>query len=199
MRESRLFTSVGRRNGGCFWSLRGRHSDRSCDNVDANQIAVWAEKSGGASLAHGASRSPRISEADMLRRWLAAVLRRSGIRLPFTGVVCTQACQSIALDEHGAAQIVTRRTLVFLAPPRPGDLQGTFTLGPDESRSCIICSSPDAIELWRAQTGPGRLTIAWLPREAVSGYSAVCFSSRSAVSQSSESKPCVLSRARKMS
>jgi hypothetical protein len=93
-----------------------------------------------------------------------------GIHLPFTGVVCLDATQTIAIQADGGAQVTVKQTLVFLEPPSPGDLRDTYGLGPAEPFSSIVYASPDAIELGREGTDDGRLRLSWLPRDAVSLY-----------------------------
>jgi hypothetical protein len=103
----------------------------------------------------------------MLRQWLRAAGERVGIRVWFTGVICVNGTQSVSIDSRGIAQITTRRSLVFLEPPIEGDLRDTYAIG---TGGAVIDTSPDAIELSREETEPGRLAVSWLPREPVTRY-----------------------------
>jgi len=103
----------------------------------------------------------------MARRWIRAASARVGIRLPFTSAICVQGTQSVSLDSQGHAEIKFRKVLVFLESPEAGDLRDTYTVGNGKATSASIFVSPDAVEVFREEPTPGRLEIAWLPREPV--------------------------------
>jgi hypothetical protein len=105
----------------------------------------------------------------MLNRWLRAVLDRIGIHLPFPGVICVEATQTISIDEESRASIVTRRKLVFIERPSAGDLRDTYGLGLDRAVSSAIYSSTDAVELGREERA-GSLTVYWWPRDPIALY-----------------------------
>ena len=106
----------------------------------------------------------------MLYRWLRAVLDRIGIHLPFLGVICVEAIQTISIDEESRASISTRRKLVFIAPPSAGDLRDTYGLGYGRAPSSVIYSSTDAVELGREERPRGTLTLYWWPRDPIALY-----------------------------
>lgn len=105
----------------------------------------------------------------MLRRWLRAAAERIGIHLPFTGVICVNGTQTIAIDAEWRACITTRRMLVFLEPPAVGDLRDTYEMGSGRPTSSVIFSSPDAVEMARAQR-PSGVTVYWWPQNPVALY-----------------------------
>jgi len=99
-----------------------------------------------------------------------AIAGQLGLYLPFTGVICLDAMQTIAIQADGNAQVTVRQTLVFLEPPSAGDLRDTYGLGTAEPLSGIVYASPDGIELGREVTDDGRLRLYWVPRDPVSLY-----------------------------
>jgi hypothetical protein len=103
----------------------------------------------------------------MVRRWIRAATARVGIRLPFKGVICVHGTQSVSLDSQGHAEITFRKVLVFLETPEAGDLRDVYALGSDTATSATIFVSQDAVEVFREESAPGMLEIAWLPREPV--------------------------------
>ena len=105
----------------------------------------------------------------MLHRWLRAILERVGVHLPFAGVICVEATQTISIDEEWRGSISTRRKLVFLETPTAGDLRDTYGVGLDRSLSAVIYSSSDALELGREEAA-GTLTLYWWPRDSIALY-----------------------------
>ena len=106
----------------------------------------------------------------MLYHWLRAILDRIGIHLPFLGVICVEAIQTISIDEEARASISTRRKLVFIEQPSAGDLRDTYGLGFGRAPSSVIYSSTDAVELGREERPPGSLTVYWWPRDPLALY-----------------------------
>ena len=106
----------------------------------------------------------------MLHRWLRAVLARIGIHLPFLGVICVEATQTISIDEESRASISTKRKLVFIAQPSAGDLRDTYGLGFDRAPSSVVYNSTDAVELGREERPRGTLTLYWWPRDPIALY-----------------------------
>jgi hypothetical protein len=105
----------------------------------------------------------------MLYRWLRAILERVGVHLPFAGVICVEATQTISIDEEWRGSISTRRKLVFVEMPTAGDLRDTYGVGLDRSLSPVIYSSSDAVELGREEAA-GPLTLYWWPRDPIALY-----------------------------
>jgi hypothetical protein len=99
----------------------------------------------------------------MPRQWLRTAASRVGIRLPFTSVVCTAGTRTISLDADGRVQVSTKQTLVFLEQPTAGDLCDTYALSPGERVDSVSYNSPDAFEITRERTHPGRVTVYWRP------------------------------------
>lgn len=106
----------------------------------------------------------------MVWRWLRASLQRIGINLPFRGVICVEGTQTITIDQEWRASITTRRKLVFVESPSAGDLYDSYGLGLRQPIDAVAYSSPDAVELRRDRTVPGRLTLYWWPQEPVALY-----------------------------
>jgi hypothetical protein len=104
----------------------------------------------------------------MASPWLRRLLRRIGVDVPFTGVVCPEDVKSICVEPGVGALVTVRRTLVFLEVPEPGDLMDSIPeAGLDPKNS--LYESPDALEIARV-TRNGTMLIAWKPREAVTPY-----------------------------
>ena len=59
----------------------------------------------------------------MLKRLVTRSLRRLGIKLPFTDVICAEHIKSIVIGADGRAKVTVQEKLVFLDVPEPGDLQ----------------------------------------------------------------------------
>jgi hypothetical protein len=98
--------------------------------------------------------------------WTRRKLRRYGIELPFTAVICPRYLKTITIDDAATVQVAVERTLVFLREPEPGDLRDLIPLPPGDG---AIERSPDSVEL-RRKTGAAGTTIYWLPRERVVRY-----------------------------
>lgn len=105
----------------------------------------------------------------MVWRWLRASLQRIGINLPFRGVICVEGTQAITVDQEWRASITTRRKLVFVERPSAGDLYDSYGLGVGQPID-VAYSSPDAVELRRDRSVPGRATLYWWPQEPIALY-----------------------------
>jgi hypothetical protein len=104
----------------------------------------------------------------MVSQRLRRALRRSGLDVPFRGVVCPEDVKSMCVEPGVGALVTVRRTLVFLEAPEPGDLVDIIPeTGADAARS--LYESPDSLEVGRAPRGRAML-VAWRPRDAVTPY-----------------------------
>lgn len=103
-------------------------------------------------------------------RWIRRVLKRCGIALPFSGVICPEQIKTIAIDADWRAQISVRQTLVFLTPPDAGDLHDTCAIAPGTPLEDFRLSSPDASETGRHKRGRDHVVIDWSPRGRVVPY-----------------------------
>ena len=97
-------------------------------------------------------------------------LRRIGLRVPFTGVICPQITKTVFIESDWRARINTRRTLVFSEIPEPGDLSDRFPIGPDWPLEILFFDSPDAMEIGRRQKDAHTLIIEWMPKQPVIRY-----------------------------
>jgi len=61
----------------------------------------------------------------MLKRIMKRSLRRCGIRLPFSDVICAEHVKSICIGPEGRAKVTVQEKLVFLDWPEVGDLHDT--------------------------------------------------------------------------
>jgi hypothetical protein len=104
----------------------------------------------------------------MASQWLRRALRRIGLHVPFTDVVCPEEVKSICIEPGVGALVTVRRTLVFLAAPEPGDMVDAIPEAGLEPQNALY-ESPDALEIARGQRGRAML-VAWRPREAVTPY-----------------------------
>lgn len=101
-----------------------------------------------------------------MKRWFRRALRRCGIDVPFTGVVCPQHVKTIRVHEAARIEVIDRRSLVFLDLPEPGDLRDVVPITAEGESPYL---SPDAIELHRISTRKGT-QVCWLPREPIVPY-----------------------------
>jgi hypothetical protein len=104
-----------------------------------------------------------------MKRWLRRTLRRIGVELPFTDIVCLEHVKSVAVAADGRTEVSIRRALVFLAPPLPGDLRDVVPLEPDADPTSVIVTSPDSVEVGRLRCKSG-VQVYWLPREPIVPY-----------------------------
>lgn len=104
----------------------------------------------------------------MASQWLRRTLRRTGLHVPFRGVVCPEEVKSICVEPGVGALVTVRRTLVFLEVPEPGDLVDAISeAGVDPTNS--LYESPDALEIARGPRGRA-LLVAWRPRDVITPY-----------------------------
>jgi hypothetical protein len=106
----------------------------------------------------------------MMPRAIRSALRRIGIRLPFTAVICPEWNKSIRIESDWRARVTTSRTLVFTEMPRPGDLHDGFPIEPGSPLEILFYDSPDAVEVGRTKRDAHTLTIDWLPKDPVTRY-----------------------------
>jgi len=104
-----------------------------------------------------------------MRQRLRDVLRRYGIELPYTRVICPEYAKTIQIDADWRAEITVRRTLVFLDTPEPGDLYDYIPVDPKSDPESRIYPSPDAIETGSRTSGRGTV-VYWKPREPLVPY-----------------------------
>src|SRR5688572_6500152 len=102
-----------------------------------------------------------------MKRWFRRMLRRCGIDVPFSDVVCPQLAKTIRVGEDARTEVTVRRSLVFLDRPEPGDLRDTVPLTGEGDT--LIHTSPDARELHRTST-PRRTLVYWMPRDPIVPY-----------------------------
>jgi hypothetical protein len=98
-----------------------------------------------------------------MTRWIRRTLRRYGIDLPFTAVICPQYVKAIRIDTDARVDVTVERTLVFLQEPEPRDLRDYVPLAADEG---TIHESPDAQDLLRTATPKGTI-VYWTPRTPI--------------------------------
>ena len=102
-----------------------------------------------------------------MKRWFRRLLRRCGIDVPFSDVVCPHHIKAIRGIEGGRIEVIDRRSLVFLDLPEPGELKDFAPISGDAESAPY--NSPDALELHRTSTQKGSL-ISWIPREPIVRY-----------------------------
>ena len=90
--------------------------------------------------------------ADVMRL-IRRALKRCGIDLPFSGVICPEQIKTIAIDAEWRAQISVRQTLVFLNPPGVDDLHDACAIAPGTPLEDFRLSSPDSAETGRRKRG----------------------------------------------
>jgi hypothetical protein len=106
----------------------------------------------------------------MMKRWLRRVLRRYGVDVPYSQVICPEHVKTICVDADGGAKVTVRRSLVFLEVPERGDLCDTIRVEADCDVDHFIYDSPDAREIARRRVGPHTVVSYWEPREPVVRY-----------------------------
>ena len=96
---------------------------------------------------------------------LRRALRRYGIELPFTQVICPEHVKAIRFDEDWRVEVTVRRTLVFLERPEPADLHDVIPVDRNDFDS-VIGESPDAAHVGRVPCRGGT-RVYWKPREPI--------------------------------
>jgi hypothetical protein len=102
-----------------------------------------------------------------MNRWFRRALRRCGLDVPFTHVVCPQHVKTIRVHENARIEVTDRQSLVFLDSPEPGDLRDAVP-GAAEGEGAPY-HSPDAFEFHRASTRKGT-QVCWMPNEPIVRY-----------------------------
>ena len=102
-----------------------------------------------------------------MKRWFRRALRRCGIDLPFTGVICPQHVKSIRVHDRGRVEVIDRRSLVFLDLPEAGDLRDVLPVTTRDEQASYL--SPDAIEVRRVSSAKGT-QVCWMPRARMVRY-----------------------------
>lgn len=106
----------------------------------------------------------------MSARAFRTALRRTGIRVPFGGVICPEIHKTIVIEGDWRARVNTERTLVFTAEPCPGDLHDRFPIQPGASTEAMFYDSSDATEVARRVVNAHTLDIAWMPKQPITRY-----------------------------
>ena len=106
----------------------------------------------------------------MLKRLVTRTLRRFGIALPFTDVICAEHAKSIVIGPDGRAKVTVQEKLVFLDLPEPGDLQDTCVVDPETTFDNFIRHSDDSSEGGRRRIGSNTFVIDWIPKAGVTKY-----------------------------
>ena len=106
----------------------------------------------------------------MLKRLVTRSLRRFGIKLPFTDVICAEYVKSIVIGAEGRANVTVQEKLVFLEVPEPGDLQDTCMVDPETTFDTFVRHSGDSSEGGRRRSGSNAFVIDWVPKTAVIKY-----------------------------
>lgn len=90
--------------------------------------------------------------------------------LPYSGVVCPEHIKSISVDAEWRVQIHVRQTLVFLSPPKEGDLHDICTIAPGTPMQDFQRRSADSTETARRKRGRDLLVVDWKPGGRVVPY-----------------------------
>jgi hypothetical protein len=98
------------------------------------------------------------------------VLKRCGVRLPFSAVICPEHVKSITIDSEWRAQISVRQTLVFLDVPEAGDLCDSCAVVPGTVLQDFLRRSGDSAETARRMVGRDHIVVDWTPRGTVTPY-----------------------------
>jgi hypothetical protein len=106
----------------------------------------------------------------MIKRWLRRGLRRCGMTLPYSDVICAEYVRSIGIDANWRARVSHHQKLVFLDVPDAGDLHDTCQVDPDTTFENFILQSPDAVETSRRRVGRGSIVVGWEPRTRITPY-----------------------------
>ena len=101
---------------------------------------------------------------------LKRLLRRCGIKVSFSDVICAEHVKSIVIGPDGRAKVTVQEKLVFLNPPDVGDLHDTCTVDQETTFDNFILQSPDSVEGGRRRLGSNTFIIDWMPKAAVTRY-----------------------------
>ena len=100
----------------------------------------------------------------MVARFIRRTLRRCGIKMRFTDVLCAEHVRSICIGTDGRAKIAVREKLVFLEPPEPGDLHDICAIDAETTFENFILQSADSAETGRTRQGRRAFVSDWEPR-----------------------------------
>ena len=107
----------------------------------------------------------------MLKRLVKRSLRRCGIRLPFTDVICAEHIKSICIGAEGRAKVTVQEKLVFL--DAAGDWRPSRHLhGRSRKRHSTTSSAtlPTRSKAAGGAIGSTTFVIDWMPKAAVTRY-----------------------------
>jgi hypothetical protein len=97
-------------------------------------------------------------------------MRRLGIPLPFSDVICAEYLKSICIDAGWKAKVLVRQKLVFLDVPELGDLRDTCPVDKETTFENFIIQSPDSVEIGRRRLGRSAIVVDWEPRSRITPY-----------------------------
>ena len=106
----------------------------------------------------------------MLKRIIKRSLRRCGIRLPFSDVICAEHVKSICIGPEGRAKVTVQEKLVFLDLPEVGDLHDTCAVDEETTFDNFVLQSGDSVEAGRRRIASTSFVIDWMPKSAVTPY-----------------------------
>jgi hypothetical protein len=98
------------------------------------------------------------------------VLKRCGIRLPFSAVICPEHVKSITIDPEWRVQITVCQKLVFLERPEAGDLHDTCAVARETALHDFHRQSFDSAETGRHKLAPDQIVVDWQPKGTVVPY-----------------------------
>ncbi len=105
-----------------------------------------------------------------MKRLFRRVLRRCGIALPYSNVICAEYAKLVCIEPKGQARITIQQKLVFLDVPDDGDLRDTCPIEPGVTIENFRMQSPDAVEIGRRRLGRKAVAVEWKPRSAITPY-----------------------------
>jgi hypothetical protein len=106
----------------------------------------------------------------MLNRLIRRSLKRLGIKLPFTDVICAEHVKSICIGPDGKAKVTVQEKLVFLDIPEGAELHDTCAVDSETTFDNFIRHSPDSVEGGRHKVGSSAFVIDWMPKSAITRY-----------------------------
>lgn len=98
------------------------------------------------------------------------MLRRWGIFLPYSDVICAEYAKGISLDGSWRAQVTVEQKLVFLKVPERGDLFDVCPLDSKITLESFRVQSADSMEIGRRRAGRNAAAIDWTPRVQITPY-----------------------------
>lgn len=109
---------------------------------------------------------PRWGVMSVIRR----VMRRCGIALPFSQVICPEYVKEVHIDPGWRAQVTVRQSLVFLDIPESGDLHDTCAVDAETALETFNFQSSDGVEVARKRSGRNAIVVTWEPRTRITPY-----------------------------